>query len=219
MPIFSLDGNVGVGKSTLLKQLENELAGHDVVIMLEPVDSWMNLRADADGLSLFELYYADKAKYGFAFQMMAMQTRFEGLVAMSKQNKNRIILCERSFLTDFHVFAQLGFKKGYISAIEMQVYKKWYEFILDLVSPDYGGTIYLRATPEVCLDRVKKRGRAGEEGIDLNYLTELHLAHEEWLMSGQEDDDKCGYILVMDANANGDVGIGKQIKEYIEKCV
>ena len=141
----------------------------------------MNLRLDEASPSLFELYYHDKVKYGFAFQMMALQTRFDNMIKMCKQHDGKIILCERSFLTDLNVFAKLMASKGFITPIEMLVYQKWYDSIRNLVDIDIRGSIYLRADPATCLERVNKRNRKGEEGIDVAYLAELHEAHENWL--------------------------------------
>ena len=41
--------------------------------------------------------------------------------------------------------------------------------------------IYLRCDPELCLKRIKQRGREGEEGIPLDYLRKVHERQEEWL--------------------------------------
>lgn len=177
--IFTVEGNVGSGKTTMLKSIMN--TDPEIVVILEPVDDWMNVRLETGSASLFELYYNDKVKYGFAFQMMALQTRFDNMIKMCKQNDGKIILCERSFLTDMNVFAKLMAIKGFISPIEMLVYNKWYESISELIDLDIRGSIYLRADPATCLTRVNKRNRKGEEGISIEYLTELHDAHEGWL--------------------------------------
>lgn len=43
--------------------------------------------------------------------------------------------------------------------------------------------IYLKCSPELCLERIKQRGRKGEEGIGLEYLRKVHERHEEWLQN------------------------------------
>jgi deoxyadenosine/deoxycytidine kinase len=43
--------------------------------------------------------------------------------------------------------------------------------------------VYLRTTPAVCLERMHNRGRSEESTVDINYLEELHKAHEDWLRS------------------------------------
>lgn len=44
--------------------------------------------------------------------------------------------------------------------------------------------IYLRTTPEVCLQRMHKRGRKEEAGVGLDYLNKIHDLHEKWLGNG-----------------------------------
>ena len=43
------------------------------------------------------------------------------------------------------------------------------------------GIIYLKCCPEVCLQRLQKRGRKGEEGIEIGYLRKVHEKHEKWI--------------------------------------
>ena len=43
------------------------------------------------------------------------------------------------------------------------------------------GIIYLKCSPELCLKRVKNRGRKGEENLDLEYLRKVHEKHEIWI--------------------------------------
>jgi deoxyadenosine/deoxycytidine kinase len=41
----------------------------------------------------------------------------------------------------------------------------------------------LKASPEICSKRIKKRGRIEEETIELDYLKGLHDYHEKWLLN------------------------------------
>ena len=43
------------------------------------------------------------------------------------------------------------------------------------------GFIYLRATPDICMGRMKRRSRQEELGVDVEYLQGLHQKHEDWL--------------------------------------
>lgn len=40
------------------------------------------------------------------------------------------------------------------------------------------GIIYLKCEPEICMERIKKRNRKGEESIPLEYLRKVHDRHE-----------------------------------------
>jgi deoxyadenosine/deoxycytidine kinase len=42
--------------------------------------------------------------------------------------------------------------------------------------------LYLRTPAEVCLQRIKTRGRTEETGIPLDYLSQLEHLHDEWLL-------------------------------------
>ena len=179
--IFPLEGSIGAGKTTLLKQLETTVFHKKHKIVYEQVDDWMNLRTHPKEPSLFELYYQDKQRYGFTFQMYALQTRFQHLLEIMEEHNDAIIICERCFLTDCEIFAKMLHDQQYINDTEFCVYKKWYDFIMTIVQPDISGIIYLQVQPNVCAQRIKKRSRKGEENIDLVYLTNLHEQHENWL--------------------------------------
>ena len=40
------------------------------------------------------------------------------------------------------------------------------------------GIIYIRCEPNICNERIRKRGREGESSIPLNYLERIHEKHE-----------------------------------------
>jgi len=214
--IFTIEGSIGVGKSTLLAQLSTNVSfSKKHIVVLEPVDDWMKFKANPeDAESLFEMYYKDPTKYGFSFQMMALQTRFENLISMTQgTDANTIIICERSFLTDYQIFAKMLWRKKFITDIEMAVYKRWHAFILDLIKPKIMGTIYLRAPPDVCAKRINTRNRKGEEDLDADYLKDLHEAHDDWLLPTDS--------LIIDASgASIDLSaIVKYVEERLHACI
>ena len=64
---------------------------------------------------------------------------------------------------------------------------------------DWIRLVYLRATPETCLQRIQTRHRSEEESIDVGYLRTLHERHEEWLMPRNRPNNSPPVIIV-DAN-------------------
>lgn len=181
--IYTLEGNIGAGKTSLLARLKDVCFSKPHVILFEPVDEWMNFRIEGATKSLFELFYEDRKKYAFAFQMMALQSRFEALRQMITMNDGKIVICERSFLTDCEVFAKLNHEEGNISDVEFDVYKKWHSFLMEVLNPNIKGLVYLQVKPEVCKARIIKRNRKGEEEFSDEYLSKLHNYHETWLTS------------------------------------
>jgi deoxyadenosine/deoxycytidine kinase len=178
--IFSIEGNIGSGKSTLVKKLTTiltKLSNIQVIYLPEPVAVWESIK-DNSGKNIIEKYYENQEKYAFSFQMMAYITRIHQLKEILKTQRDAIIICERSVFTDKEIFAKMLHDDKKIEDIEYNIYCKWfYEFVKDI---PVAGLIYVKTAPTKCEKRVIKRNRKGET-IPLSYLENCHLYHENWL--------------------------------------
>jgi deoxyadenosine/deoxycytidine kinase len=174
--IISIEGNIGSGKSTLLEKLRLRLENINVLFLQEPVDIWDTIR-DSSGQTMLQKFYADQTKYAFSFQIMAYISRLSILKKAIRENPGAIIITERSLHTDKMVFAKMLFDSGLIEDVNYQIYLKWFdEFTVEC---PLNKIIYVKADPEVCFNRIKKRSRAGESNIPLNYLQDCHKYHED----------------------------------------
>ena len=178
--IFSIEGNIGSGKSTLVKKLTTiltKLSNIQVIYLPEPVAVWESIK-DNSGKNIIEKYYENQEKYAFSFQMMAYITRIHQLKEILKTQRDAIIICERSIFTDKEVFAKMLYDDKKLEDVEYNIYCKWfYEFVKDI---PVGGLIYVKTQPEICEKRVIIRNRKGET-IPLSYLQNCHKYHEDWL--------------------------------------
>jgi len=174
--VISLDGNIGAGKSTLLAALQAAMP--DVEFVDEPVGEWMNLK-NADGYSLLELFYADKRRWAYTFQNCAILTRLRSLRNALATTKKRVIVTERSVLTDRFVFAEMLRASGDIDDLEWQLYLQWYDTFAAALP--LRGVIYLTTGVGTSAGRIVTRGRHGEESIPLDYLSALDTAHQKWI--------------------------------------
>ena len=181
--LFTIEGNIGVGKTTLINTLRNiiEIKDRKVIFLEEPVSIWESIKDD-NGKNIIENFYADQKGHAFAFQMMAYISRIALLKETIKQNPDAIIITDRSVHTDKHVFAQMLFDDKKISNIEYQIYNKWFDHFLK--ETPLSGIIYLRCDPAVANERVIKRARIGET-IPLTYLERCHHYHEKWIEKTQ----------------------------------
>lgn len=179
--IISIEGNIGSGKSTLLENLKTHYKDNTNIIFLrEPVDDWATIR-DSNNVTMLEKFYSNQQRYSFAFQMMAYISRLAILrdAIRSNQNKNIIIITERSLYTDKYVFAKMLYEQGKIEDVNFQIYNKWFnEFANDYPIND---VIYVNTEPTNCYNRIHKRARPGEEIIPLYYLSECHNYHETFI--------------------------------------
>jgi deoxyadenosine/deoxycytidine kinase len=189
MKIISIEGNIGSGKSTLIKKLkEHPEFQNGFTFLPEPVDEW-NTITDSDGITIIEKYYSDQKKYAFSFQMMAYISRLKQL----QESKNSsIIVTERCLYTDRNIFAKMLYDSGLIEDIEYSIYLRWFDFFIKNIHIDH--FIYLRNDPKICSERVLLRDRAGEN-IPLEYLTKCHEYHEVWLNNKPN-------LLVLDGSIN-----------------
>ena len=178
-----IEGNVGSGKSTFLKLLQQK--GHRII--LEPVNEWCSL-LNKNGKNLLEEFYGNQERYAYTFQSIAFRTRINNL-----KNYNGELI-ERSIFTDRNVFAKTCYENGKMNEIEWVDYCAWFDWLAETFNIKPTGIIYLRADPETSYERIKKRCRSGEETIPFEYLKQLHLKHEQWLMGGEPN------VLVLDVN-------------------
>ena len=190
MPIYSMEGNIGVGKTTFINMVKQLHKTREIIVLEEPVAEWLSIKNN-ENKTILELFYADQNKYAFSFQMMAYISRIALLKQTIRENPQAIIITERSVYTDKHVFAKMLFDEGKIEKVNYEIYNKWFEHFIEDVP--ISKIIYLRCTPAIAHSRVIKRNRPGET-ITLDYLTKCHTYHEEWI---EQSNVPC---MILDAN-------------------
>ena len=179
--LVSIEGNIGAGKSTLVKTLQKRYSDRDDIYFLqEPVDLWEKIK-DKDGKNMLQKFYDNPKKYAFAFQIMAYNTRLKILkeVLQDIPSNIRTIVMERSLDADHNVFAKMLHDEGLMESVEHDIYEMMANEGLESYCSD--GFIWICTEPEQCFERVKERSRAGENSIDMNYLQKCHEYHVEWL--------------------------------------
>ena len=189
--LISLEGSVGSGKSTLLSALR-DIGGQESSkfhFIDEPLDTWTALKNEA-GDNLLEVFYRDNKRWSYTFQNCAVLSRFLNIrraidswyreVAVNPDAaRSNVFITERCIETDFNVFAQMLRDDGALDGIEWDLYKKWYKLLQDTVR--VSAIVYVNTDPEVCIQRIGKRGRQGEENIPAEYMKRLHEFHLKWI--------------------------------------
>ena len=159
--IFSVEGNIGSGKSTLIQSLKDDFKDNQYIFFAdEPVHLWKTIKDEKDK-TIISYFYENTEKWAFSFQIMAYISRLAEIRKIMKNHPNAIIISERCLLTDRYVFAKMLYDDKKIHTIDYQIYLKWFDEFLDDIS--ITGFIYLNADPTKCLERVTKRNREGEK--------------------------------------------------------
>lgn len=181
--IVSVEGNIGVGKSTFISLLQSKWDNCEIVT--EPVEMWKEL-VGKDGKNILQTFYEDIPRWAYSFQNVACITRMIKMEEVIKNSDAEYIFLDRSLGTDKNVFEKMLYDDGKLSPIEHSMYNMWCDFYHKYVRPqDNQIYIYLKSSPEICAKRIKKRGRVEEESIELDYLRGLNKYHDDWLLGSE----------------------------------
>lgn len=181
--IISIEGNIGVGKSTFINILKSNWDLGTCTVVNEPIDIWTNLK-NSDGKNILQTFYEDVSRWAYTFQNIACITRMMKIEESIKNSTSKYIFLDRSLGTDKNVFEAMLYDDGKLSQIEHQMYNLWCDFYYKYVRSELDQIyIYLKAKPKICEQRIKKRGRIEETNIDLKYLEGLNDYHDKWLLN------------------------------------
>lgn len=204
--IISIEGVIGVGKTTLGKSLERYIKrsyGIDVVFYTEPFNQKM-----------LEQFLTNQKKYAYPFQLyMLTRRQLNYARAQDVKNTNTCAIIDRSLAGDY-VFAKLQQMRGNITDEDFAIYQSVYDEF-GPYKPHH--VLYLNVPPETAMERIRNRDREGEKAYTDEYLTDLskvytnvlsayhpgdiNLHHIDWRKNatvsadGFLDDDTCEYIL------------------------
>jgi deoxycitidine kinase len=201
---YIIEGNIGSGKSTLLDLLSKT---PNTEVIPEPVHMWTGIK-DNNDTNLLQHFYSDMNRYSYMFQTMVFKTRLESLEP--KQIKP-FRFSERSIWTDRYVFGKMCLEDEKMNSIESNCYKYWFTWLEEKFKPTPDGIIYVKCSPEKCLERINIRGRSEENNISLDYLSKLNTYHEEWLQNWKETP-----VLIIDNEEDNNYeNILNKINNYI----
>jgi deoxyadenosine/deoxycytidine kinase len=198
----TLQGIIGVGKSTQLQRIRE--AHPEFMFVDEPLAVWQSLVDPKSGKNLLELFYSDQTRWAYTFQNSAFITRLraatDALEAAKKEWTKRytiatianpdveyktplVVVSERDILCDRHVFATMLHDSNTLSELEWKLYTSWFDYFCGGDKPiiKVDGIVWVREPVDVCQQRIKTRGRVGEENIPVEYQRELNEYHERWL--------------------------------------
>jgi deoxyadenosine/deoxycytidine kinase len=173
--LISIEGNIGSGKSTIVNYLKT--LNKNIIFVDEPVDEWLQIK-DKAGNNALECFYQDKQKNAFCFQILAYITRLKKL--MEHINSDNIIITERSIETDRNVFAKMLYEDGFLSSIEWETYNYWFDTFKNASKVNL--IIYIKTSPDKCMERINIRNRTEESNIQYEYLEKCDKYHNDWLL-------------------------------------
>ncbi len=172
-----LEGNIGAGKSTLMRQL-NELPL--VTLFEENLEKWTSV-PECDGPSnLLQLFYKKPKRHAAIFQTYGMVTQHANHLATVT---TPIKVIERSIYSSFGVFTELLHKQEKLLPVERPVLQHLYSSLKTNTDCTMHCVVYIEVPTSLAAHRISWRGREEErqEGaIDTNYLRQVDEQYEEF---------------------------------------
>lgn len=175
-----IDGVIGAGKTTLIKliQEDNNHNNHNhkhslkIKAIFEPVDLWNKTGA-------LQYFYKDIEKNCYEFQTYTFITRIGRVIDEIYDNPDAdIYIMERSIWTDRYIFMEL--LKETVGEMRMIMYKQWCDMWAYIMPMKVDKWVLLDTSLDESLRRIEMRKRDGEDGISVEYQTNLYKKHIEF---------------------------------------
>lgn len=196
--MYILEGNIGAGKSTFLKLLEQEL--RYLSISLEPKNNWLE---QVGGQSLLANFYQKPKRWAYTLEMLAMISRVKEHKA-EQERLHPFHIVERSIYSGYYCFAKNSYENGFLTDLEWHIYQQWFLFLTTNVCHIPQGFIYLRVEPSVAYERTKQRNRSAEKSMTIGYMKQIHQHHDAFLIEKTNISIDLLTIPVLILNGNAD---------------
>jgi deoxyguanosine kinase len=154
---IAVEGPIGVGKSSLVDRLATRFDARTV-------------KEDVENPFLRD-FYEDKPGSAFQCQLFFLLSRYRQQMELAQADLfDQMTVCDYVFAKD-KIFAYLN-----LSDDELMIYERLYPVLEEKVpKPDL--VIYLQASTEVLLERIRRRSRDLERDIAERYLAEVNRAY------------------------------------------
>ena len=165
VPFVGIAGNIAVGKTTLTKMISERLG-------------WRPFFESVDDNPYLSDFYSDMKRWSFHLQIYFLSRRFRTHREMSKGDVPAVQ--DRTIYEDVEIFAQSLHEMGNMSQRDWVNYRALFdEMTAYLRKPTL--IIFLKATTDSLLTRLKKRGREYEKSVSAEYLHSLNIAYARWI--------------------------------------
>ena len=181
-------GNIGVGKTTF-----TEIVGKHFGLK-EYYESVIDN-------PYLEDFYGDMGRWSFNLQIYFLHHRFAGQMEIKSINFG--VIQDRTIYEDIEIFAKNLHEMKYLTDRDWKTYRSLFNNMTQfLQKPDL--IIYLRASTDTLLSRIKNRNRGFEKDISSEYLHSLNILYDMWVKQCKEQEifiiDTDGFNIFKDKN-------------------
>ncbi|MFD2628101.1 deoxynucleoside kinase [Oceanobacillus kapialis] len=163
VPFIAIEGPIGIGKTSLAKKLS---VHYDFHLLKEIVEENPFLGK----------FYEDIDEWSFQTEMFFLCNRFKQLEDIEKKYLNE----NKAVMADYHISKNMIFAKRTLQADKFDKYEQIYHILTnDMPVPNM--MIYLHASLDTIMERIRMRGRDIEQNIKASYLAQLAQDYEDYM--------------------------------------
>ncbi|MFO7825406.1 MAG: deoxynucleoside kinase [Cyclobacterium sp.] len=193
---IAVSGNIGSGKTTLVKKLANHYG-------------WQAEFESVEENPYLVDFYDNMRKWSFHLQVYFLHSRFNQVRRI--QNSPNSTIQDRTIYEDAHIFAANLYETKLITSRDYKNYLELYRSMEKFVSPP-DLLVYLKADIPKLVDQIEKRGRQYERTIQISYLKSLNDHYQKWIAGYRQ-----GKLLVIDVNEMNFVDNTDHFSEIVGK--
>ena len=169
-PFIGIAGNIGAGKTTLAEMVSKHF-------------SWEAYYESVADNPYLDDFYIDMHRWSFNLQIYFLHHRFSSQMAI-RSNSNGVIQ-DRTIYEDVEIFARNLYEMKFMTDRDWQTYKSLFNNMTQFLrQPDL--IIYLRASTDTLLSRIKNRDREFEKEISPEYIHSLNISYDKWIKKCQD---------------------------------
>ncbi|UOQ95540.1 deoxynucleoside kinase [Halobacillus shinanisalinarum] len=163
LPFIAVEGPIGVGKTSLSKKLASQFDFH----LLEEI---------VEENPFLGKFYDNIEEWSFQTEMFFLCNRFKQLEDIERD----YLQLEKPVIADYHIAKNMIFARRTLKEDHFNKYSQIFNILTkDMPKPNM--VVYLHASLDTLLERIRMRNRDVEANIQASYLQQLSQDYEDFM--------------------------------------
>ncbi|MCP8617186.1 deoxynucleoside kinase [Salirhabdus salicampi] len=169
IPFIAVEGPIGVGKTSLA----GKIASHFQYHLLEEI---------VEENPFLGKFYDNIEEWSFQTEMFFLCNRYKQL----EDTESKYLQNKMPVVSDYHISKNMIFAKRTLKESQLKKYEEIYHILTnDMPKPNI--MVYLHASLDTLLNRIRLRGRDVEQNIQASYLQQLSQDYDAFMENFEKE--------------------------------